>query len=318
MRMVPAVQAVNVVVTCTQAKRVAPAVHAGTGAIDLALPASERVEAWAAALEQGGQAVEARNLYSGDHWSVSCGMHRPPEVSVWVASAGYGLVGVDAPLCPYAATFRLGEEDSVCASSSESGRWWDLLAERLAPPDPSAPRSLEALVAADPGAGLLLVASPSYLSAMARDFSAAQTHLARPDSAMVIAAGADRGGFPLADAAIRFDARIRALVGGGMQGLNARVARFVVEGLRGAEMERGRAQELIDQACSGLPPFEYPQREGQVDEQVLAFIREALSTRAKCTKTGLLREWRASGKACEQKRFGALFESVKASHHAQN
>ena len=114
MRMVPAVQAVNVVVTCTQAKRVAPAVHAGTGAIDLALPASERVEAWAAALEQGGQAVEARNLYSGDHWSVSCGMHRPPEVSVWVASAGYGLVGVDAPLCPYAATFRLGEEDSVC------------------------------------------------------------------------------------------------------------------------------------------------------------------------------------------------------------
>ncbi len=164
----------------------------------------------------------------------------------------------------------------------------------------------------------MLVASSSYLSAMARDFKAAQTRLVRPDSAMVIAAGADRSGFPLADVAIRFDARIRALVGGGMQGLNARVARFLVEGFSGAELERGRAQEFLDQACSGLPPFEYPQREGQVDKQVLAFIQEALSTRARCTKTGLLREWRANGKACEQKRFGALFESVKASLHAQN
>ena len=309
-------------VTCTQAKRVAPEVTANTGAIDLQIPVHARVARWARALQDSQAPTRrARDLYSGDHWSVSAGLHAPSgprPISVWVASAGYGLVGIDAPLIPYAATFRAGETDSVCAATGESEAWWDGLSAEVPSPVAGAPRSLEDVVAADPDAGLLIVASPSYLTAMARDAGQAQAGMNSPERAIVVAAGADRRSFPLSALAVHFDARIREVVGGGMQGLNARVARLILEKSAPDELSRSRAQAVIDEASACLPKFEYPRREGQGDEQVVAFIRESIQAKSKCTKTGLLREWRAQGLACEQNRFGALFESVQAEFHVEN
>lgn len=43
------------------------------------------------------------------------------------------------------------------------------------------------------------------------------------------------------------------------------------------------------------------------DEEVLAFIRRRLGETQKASYTGLLRELRASRRACEQSRFRKLF-----------
>jgi hypothetical protein len=49
------------------------------------------------------------------------------------------------------------------------------------------------------------------------------------------------------------------------------------------------------------------QRERADDDQVRAFIRNAIRKQQDLSHTRLLREFRASGRACEQKRFRDLF-----------
>lgn len=318
--MSPSADHVNVVVTCTQAKRVDPAVHAATGALDLSLPVEARVQQWAEALVASEvPAVTARDLYSGDHWSVARSLHDPSgqrAARVWVASAGYGLVGIDAPLIPYAATFRTGECDSVSATADEAPAWWGGLTRVVPSPEEQAPRSIHDLVCQDPDAALVVVASTSYLHAMAEDLGQAYRAIREPEAVMVVTSSAEHRGSPLPQAALRFDARIRAVVGGAMQGLNVRVARLVLERSAGRPLRRPMAQAILDEAASGLAKFQYPRRTGQGDDAVRAFIARELKADPKATKSRLLRELRAQGRACEQKRFGALFDAVKAVSHA--
>lgn len=53
-------------------------------------------------------------------------------------------------------------------------------------------------------------------------------------------------------------------------------------------------------------------RERHGDDDVRAFIIKALDENPKMGWTKLLREWRNSGHACEQKRFRGLYQDVKA------
>ncbi len=109
---------VNIVVTCTKRKRfpLAPglrmrevqATDIGTG-----------FAAWIERLSTSeAETVLAGNLYAGEHWSIvrsledvaaSSGL----EATVWICSAGYGLIGLDTRIKPYSATFASNHADTV-------------------------------------------------------------------------------------------------------------------------------------------------------------------------------------------------------------
>ena len=65
-------------------------------------------------------------MYAGEHWSVARGypaLHQPEEdIHLWVCSAGYGLIPVEAPIMPYHATLTPGQADSVPGSPPPGGR----------------------------------------------------------------------------------------------------------------------------------------------------------------------------------------------------
>lgn len=311
---------INLIVTCTQAKRHAPVVKAASE-INLDLPVPARRDEWARALAtRASEKCVARDLYSGDHWSVASGLHCPdgdPATSIWVASAGYGLVSIDAKLLPYAATFRCGEDDSVCSSLDQAHLWWDELAT-LPPPVDGAPRTIEQLVALDPSAALMVVASPTYLAAMTHDIESAILQMDCQEQALVVSAGAEQRFPSLARLGVRFDARMQKVVGGAMQGLNARVARFIIQKCGFPGVGREDVQAELDRHSSKLPKFLYPQRPRQEDSAVLEFIRVGLVANPKSTKSSLLRELRDAGKACEQRRFGDLFQTAKVKIHVQD
>src|SRR5690606_19107620 len=110
----------------------------------------------------------ALDLYAGEHWSIV--RRLPPvtasgqsPVTLWILSAGYGLIPAKAKVRPYAATFSSGHPDCV-GSNGERRRWWRTLTQWPGP-KPGAPRSVEALARRDPNAAIVMAVSPPYLDA---------------------------------------------------------------------------------------------------------------------------------------------------------
>jgi hypothetical protein len=110
---------VNIVVTCTKRKRfpLAPGLQMRE------VLAADRGNGFANWIERlstsDAETVLARNLYAGEHWSIvrsledvaaSSGL----EATVWICSAGYGLIGLDSRIKPYSATFASNHADTVC------------------------------------------------------------------------------------------------------------------------------------------------------------------------------------------------------------
>ncbi len=78
--------------------------------------------------------VRAENLYAGEHWDIARGLAdlaatgfaRP---TLWIASAGWGLIPIDAAIRPYSATFSTRHPDSVSHDTQGAQDWWSALAD---------------------------------------------------------------------------------------------------------------------------------------------------------------------------------------------
>ncbi len=251
------VETLHIVATCTARKRVAVAVAdvRRLREIDDGSPWI-RAARWWARLRAGPTvaSTRARDLYAGEHWSTVLALPTVPALArfachPWVASAGYGLVGWDASLVPYSATFAAGFADSVLGrreGGSHAPRlreWWNALSA-YAGPDPGAPRRIAALAASDPEGAIVVVASPDYVRAMQADLLEARALLVDPTRLVVISNRAKLMGGLLHDHLVPVDRRATAVVGGSLHGLNARVALGVLRRLGPARLDVGRLREI--------------------------------------------------------------------------
>lgn len=307
--------AVHVVVTCTNRKSVPVPrpLHLRHLPHDDPGP---RAKAWIGRLRsEPTPAIPAVDLYAGEHWHVARRLTEPavsdPAVpSLWVCSAGYGLVRADAPLRPYAATFSPGHEDSVGGDTSSLAGWWGTLATWRGP-QPGMPRRLAELAAADPTSTLLLALSPAYLRACGDDVLAAAEALASPDQLSVLCLGWSSGD-RLAEYVIPADARLQHTLGGTRQALNTRLLSYLLRHHKGA-LVRPALRRTTATLLAGLPPIPTYDRQPRSDAQVKAFIARRFRTRPGASCTGLLREYRDGGNACEQSRFRRLYDDVQRS-----
>jgi hypothetical protein len=275
---------------------------------------AERLENWTSTLD-GSEAVPcpAAQLYAGDHWKVVLRMESATgerlALKLWVASAGYGLVGIDSPLKPYSATFVRGHAESVaprgCGYSSAD--WWNGLANwRRESTDPRTITELTAH-ARDAGAVVLLALSESYAHAMAPDILAAsrvgRNHLA------LVSVGLSTAAVPLGlgEIALPVQAKLKRLVGGAMQGVNARIVHRIVSQYENWFPDTRRLQDLIEGWLQSTDPLPKYTRSPMSDDDVLSFIRLNFACDKRPSKTSLLRKLRDSGRACEQQRFGRLY-----------
>src|SRR5690349_5592074 len=148
----------------------------------------ERARGWITRLAEAASAprVPAVELYAGEHWSVARGFpakHLPgEEIHLWACSAGYGLIPAEAPVVPHHATLTPGQADSVPGAWTS---WWSLLSEWPGPM-PGHPRSIRALVAADPAAMFMFVLSKNYLRACGADLAAACEHVSDLDRFFIV------------------------------------------------------------------------------------------------------------------------------------
>lgn len=315
----PPVRTLHIVASCTQGKRcvVPPELRLGD-VPDGAL--GQRLATWSDRLQQSGaERIAAINLYRGQHWAV---VRALPEVAravgypakLWVSSAGYGLVPAEAQVCPYSATFAASEADSVWRPGDGDRRtalrtWWNGM-QGVPGPDAAAPRSISDLAGNDVNAVILVIASPSYIAAMAEDLAGVRKKLVDPQRLIIISSR--NGSLPdwLTSHLVPSEAPLSSVLGGTLGSLHARTARQILQGsaelpLR-ADVLVSHYERLVSQAETATTPT----RLKLPDEEVRKFIREVTSGNGSLTYTAALRKLRTRGQACEQRRFASLYAEV--------
>lgn len=258
--------------------------------------------------------VLARDLYKGEHWHVVLSLRDAAaaagiEVQTWIASAGYGLTSLDEEIKPYSATFAPSNPDSIARFSAPAkpGRlWWEHLRHRGR--KVGRPTNLAELARHAPALPMLIAAGASYFDALSEDLLQAQAELHSPDLLQIVSAGT--GQAPLFGRSfLPTDARLQAPLGGTRVSLNARILKAILQSAKRHDFEPRGVREVLGSlsldACGGRP-----KRRRQRDEDIAAFIRAGFEENPGSPKSRLLRRLRDSGLACEQARFGEIYEAV--------
>ncbi|MEZ4219002.1 MAG: hypothetical protein R3E88_21230 [Myxococcota bacterium] len=310
----------DIVVSCTYRKR---ARSAGRGVPEAewarmrdvdGASADERVRAWKnLLLARAHLRAPASAMYAGDHWTTALELPKLAEHQGWqarlhVCSAGYGLITPDEPIAPYSATFSPSPDfvGGACASGEKAlaaQLWWEQITGG------------SGIASRCTGQRIIVIASAKYLSAIEADVLAAAS--GNPERLLVISSGAKNSG-PLGRFLLPADARLQAQVGGVRQALNARLARDVIAHLdpnEVASFERIRVafKRKLTRAAA-VPHYD---RISMDDDDVRQYIAKRLASDGQLSRSRLLRQLRDSGHACEQKRFGNLFNEVRKRVHAQ-
>lgn len=310
-------RSIRIIASCTQGKRcsVSPDLRLGTipqGSL------SQRFEAWRDRLQQSRiDRVAAIDLYRGQHWAVArelpvVAQSSGYQAELWIASAGYGLVSSKTQISPYSATFVSSEEDSVWRPGDGERRmalraWWKSL---QAIPGPSGSRSIAALASESVEAIILVVASPSYVSAMAEDLVAARAALADPRQLIVISSRDNSLPTWLNAHLVPSEAPLSSMLGGSLGALHARTARLVLQEATDVPLRADVLVPRYTQLVSETEAVAAPARLKLPDEAVLNFIRDVTTQNRRLTCTSALRRLRDAGQACEQKRFAGLYAEV--------
>lgn len=285
-------------------------------------PLEARAQAWWARLQRHPPAnrCTAGQLYCGEHWTLAqraveaLGRAGRPAF-LWAASAGYGLVPTHALLSPYSATFAKGAPDSVALNSGKGSKtdqiqcWWNYLAT-FSGPAPG-PRRVRELAEQSPNGAILVVASPDYVRAMRADLLAARTMLSSHELLSVISNRELLSDDVLAPHLIPVDQRSWTVLGGTMQGLNARVALSLLEQAPNAPLTAPHLQEKYESMVRDAEKPAKLNRERMHDKDVCDFLHTELTKKPTAGWTLLLRTLRTSGRACEQDRFRGLHKSVR-------
>jgi hypothetical protein len=314
-------QAVNLVVSCTNRKRYETAL--GLAAHQLVgADMQARLRTWkdrlTTALEEKYQ---AEDLYIGEHWSVvrdilSLAGTRGWDVRLWICSAGYGLIRPIARIHSYQVTFASGTRDSVTSwETNAAQKWWKGICSYSIPGEKGVPRSLTKIAQKYPRTPMVVALSADYLNAVENDLLAVLTHEYFRRHLAIISCGTKRELSHWQNNLLPCDGGLSANLGGTLTSLNARVARFLFESPAPADptvdywavLVRSLERQIVAR----------PLRIPQSDAAVSAFIRDALQRIPSASRSRLLEEFRATGKACEQKRFGELYMRLKQGAQAE-
>jgi hypothetical protein len=277
-----------------------------------------RLQTWKKRLKTvRAEKYPAEDLYKGEHWSVvrdipSDAIGRGWNVRLWICSAGYGLIRPSTRINSYQVTFAPSTIDSVANGPQNRGvlrTWWTGVCSYAIPGEQSIPRSFADLAVKYPRTPLIVALSADYLNAVEEDLRGVLQHAFFRRYLSIISCGTSGKHIHWKNNLLPCDGQLSASLGGTLTSLNARVARFLFESPADAEPSVDRMAALVRsiKTRTVVPKSRTPQS----DYDVTKFIRERLEKSRPISKSKLLDEFRAAGKACEQKRFGELYTRLQ-------
>jgi hypothetical protein len=267
----------------------------------------DRVHEWRGLIEKNVSRVPAKDLYCGGHWSVVRDIH-DNGCEVFVLSAGFGFIGIDSEITRYDATFNTGDKNSILQSSTEISRdewnieWWKQL-NRVREDK----YSLSELYLHNKSDCFFITVPPLYLNVIQPELiELKEAGLVTPMNTFIISSGASISS-SLSDLYLPVTADFSAFLRGSRGTLGIRMAQYFIDGLTGvesiADTIKYRHSKLLELSEK---PIKY-NRKKMLDGDIRLWISQQKTS----SVTLALRNFRDEGNACEQKRFGKLFNSVK-------
>jgi hypothetical protein len=251
---------------------------------------------------QSGVRRSATDLYAGEHWASALEAAKMPHVQLWVVSAGYGLVPADAQLTNYDATFTLGSHDSVATTRLGQQAWWQVLNEWDGPQSDTYSGRTTLADLCSTGRVIAALSGP-YLWPLEREITKLD-----PAAFLLVSTGCSERTF--APYLLPADGAARMSLGGSLVSVNVRVAGHVISKVSSHQFTRRRAVNVLEALRASSPPLPTFDRTPMNDEEVRQWIRSQRLRNPLLSASGALTGLRAAGRACEQRRFGALFRQV--------
>jgi hypothetical protein len=150
--------------------------------------------------------------------------------------------------------------------------------------------------------------SPAYLDAVADDLAEALRSFGG-GRVSIFSAGTEAHA-TFSDQLVPCDARLQPLFGGARASLNVRCLRHALQNTKHGALDTGALRRSFSRLLGRQPAAETAARSAMTDDEVRAFIRQALTAEATARPSPLLRRLRDAGRACEQSRFSRLFRLV--------
>jgi hypothetical protein len=269
---------------------------------------------WIDAVLRQPPSHRVRDLYVGEYWQAGLELARAVasrgQTRVSVVSAGLGLVDADDEVPTYAATFTTGHPDSVCdrgEATAARREWWSSVSNLARS---SSTKRLAELAEA-PGARLLVCAGPDYLDAVADDLREAHKVLG---NARLVIVGSQAPLEGLSEVWVRCPGQLRMRLGGSMASTGVRAARMLVEAAGDrAMLDAEWGNDIIAGILKDAAPLPKFDRSRMSDAEVREWIqRDKAAHPGSANKSASLRRLRDQDRACEQARFGRLYDLTKA------
>lgn len=257
--------------------------------------------------------VRAIDLYGGGIWgdlrAKEAALHQA-GIAIRIVSAGLGLLSPDDRVPSYNATFAPGRKDSIGGSRGAVKRnreWWRLLG--LWKHGWTGPRSLAATVRQYPEAAHVIALPLDYIDSVLTDVNQIIKDDACMKRTVVLATPYSSFGRRI-PGSVEISGDLYGALGGTRGTVLARAALYLAEKLKSNVTNRAALAAALAPLKAKTKPL--PVRTAQTNAAVTKFILTALHNNATVTHTALLRDYRASGYACEYTRFRKLHVAAKA------
>lgn len=265
--------------------------------------------------------IEAINLYKGNAWKTNVDAFNAIEEQdkkLWIISCGYGLINSATKVTGYQATFQQNEEGSISNviekalknnNLSISKDWWNLLVKQ--PGLSTDISSLNILLTNSPPEDkFIFVLSRNYLDAVSNDLL--EGIKKRSLDCLIISNSQElakqnyRSTFPqlldyIEGAEYDFP--------GNMISLNGQIALALIKenfNQYGWDIERFNSWSKSKGKKNVVKKITKPMTDQQVEEFILSLMKNNSSI----SKTSCLKQLRAQGLSCEQKRLQKIYESI--------
>ena len=311
--------------TCTNQKSGSPSEETSLDSFPKLNP-QDLASLWIDRLNQSNQLeVRARDLYIGSAWNetlacLSSVQQYSPGSSLWVLSAGWGLIPVDAKIKSYSATFAQGE-DSIHNAQWELGLsarernqiWWKAINSQRGADGAQSIMGFSEKYPDPQKVILLLILSPAYFQAIETEVNEL---VHRGYEVAIFSAGvyAGLGEKPslLRDNIMPINDKYKQIskyLNHTNVSLNARVTNWVIQQFP-REIDSGvnSLREKLIEVERELPEMERKPVVPMTDEEVLEFIGKNYVPDASSASQLLKVLRHEENKSCERKRFAGLFK----------
>ncbi|MGU3806564.1 DUF6884 domain-containing protein [Vibrio diabolicus] len=268
----------------------------------------ESLKAWLELCEDASELKRADELYRGQAFKRLKVLSQDFGLKLHIMSAGFGLVPSETPLPNYNATFSPGE-NSVPLPTSE---WWRSITSSC-----ERSTSLNKLVGEHPGEHFIICASNEYLKAIQEDLRDTFENLESTGAYIsVVAINVPQTLKPYESSFLKVSNRIfnhpRCSTFGlskTAQHVTSMATCLLVEALSDTKDTFDAIIARLKSEIAALEKPESKKRQPQDDEFIRKFIDSYLEKSVKPSKTGVLREYRQSGYACEEKKLYRLYHN---------